>query len=176
MAAVGFGPGAQRCVHLGVAVNGWHTEAFLVDSCVFQSPLLFVLAAQPVAAHARLLAQQQAFQPITLRSKEPAQTLLDSSVGLHCAATCARLLWTGLDPVMGVTFAASCDSLKHLGSTLSNQPPAAATAHHTAIVTKVVARIARWWASASACWAGRTLPSNCCLHISAKKAYTSGVA
>ena len=72
MAAVGFGPGAQRWVHIlhsgttvRVAYNGWHTDVFPVRSGVFQgsplSPLLFVLATQPMAAHARRLAQWQAF-------------------------------------------------------------------------------------------------------------------
>lgn len=75
MAAVGFGAGAQRWVHIlhcgttaRVAFNGWHTDAFLASSGVFQvsplSPLLFELAAQPKAAHAWQLAQQQGFQPI----------------------------------------------------------------------------------------------------------------
>ncbi|BDA44215.1 probable LINE-1 retrotransposable element ORF2 protein [Coccomyxa sp. Obi] len=83
MAAVGFGAGAQRWVrilHTGttarVAFNGWHTDAFPVSSGVFQgsplSPLLFVLATQPMAAHARRRAQQQAFQPIRLPSGDPA--------------------------------------------------------------------------------------------------------
>lgn len=189
MAAVGFGPGAQRWVHLlhsgttaRVAFNGWHTAAFPVASGVFQgsplSPLLFVLAAQPMAAHARMLAGQQAFQPIRLPSGEPApvmqqhaddtsvhartprdaQIVLEASVGLHCAATGARLQrsksqalglgslshLSGPDPVTGVTFAAPGDSVKHLGIPLSNEPDAAATALHTAILGKVEARIARW--------------------------------
>ena len=70
MAAVGFAAGAQRWVsllHAGttarVAFNGWHTARFPVQSGVFQgsplSPLLFVLAVQPMAAHARQLAAQQ---------------------------------------------------------------------------------------------------------------------
>ena len=122
MAAVGFGPGAQRWVHIlhsgttaRVAFNGWHTDAFPVSSGVFQgsplSPLIFVLAAQPMAAHARRLAQQHAFQPIRLPSGDPApvmhqhaddtsiharspadaKVVLDTSVDLHCAATGARL-------------------------------------------------------------------------------------
>ncbi|CAL8463344.1 g2878 [Coccomyxa elongata] len=122
MAAVGFGPGAQRWVHIlhsgttvRVAYNGWHTDAFPVESGVFQgsplSPLLFVLATQPMAAHARRLAQQQAFQPIRLpsgasvpvmhqhaddtsihaRSTTDAQVILDTSVDLHCAATGSKL-------------------------------------------------------------------------------------
>ena len=122
MAAVGFGPGAQRWVHIlhsgttaRVAYNGWHTDAFPVRSGVFQgsplSPLLFVLATQPMAAHARRLALQQAFQPIRLPSGDPApvmhqhaddtsiharsprdaQIILDTSVDLHCAATGSKL-------------------------------------------------------------------------------------
>ena len=61
MAAVGFGAGAQRWVHIlhtgtiaRVAFNGWHTDAFPVSSGVFHgsplSPLLFVIATQPMAA------------------------------------------------------------------------------------------------------------------------------
>jgi hypothetical protein len=43
MSAVGFGPGLQRWVHIlhegtaaGVAINGWHTFTFPVQSEVFQ--------------------------------------------------------------------------------------------------------------------------------------------
>ncbi|CAL8461718.1 g1249 [Coccomyxa elongata] len=65
MAAVGFRAGAQCWVHIlhtgttaHVDFNGWHTEAFpVVSSGAFQgsplSPLLFVLATQPMAAQAR---------------------------------------------------------------------------------------------------------------------------
>ncbi|BDA51426.1 probable LINE-1 retrotransposable element ORF2 protein [Coccomyxa sp. Obi] len=122
MAVMGFGAGAQRWVrilHTGttarVAFNGWHTDAFPVSSGVFQgsplSPLLFVLATQPMAAHARRRAQQQAFQPIKLPSGDPApimhqhaddtsihaqspsdaQVILDTTVDLHCAATGSKL-------------------------------------------------------------------------------------
>ena len=122
MAAVGFGAGAQRWVHIlhtgttaRVAFNGWHTDAFPVSSGVFQgsplSPLLFVLATQPMAAHARRCAHQRAFQPIRLPSGDPApvmhqhaddtsihaqspsdaQVILDTTVDLHCAATGSKL-------------------------------------------------------------------------------------
>ncbi|BDA47098.1 Transposon TX1 uncharacterized 149 kDa protein [Coccomyxa sp. Obi] len=121
MAAVGFGAGAQRWVrilHTGtarVAFNGWHTDAFPFSSGVFQgsplSPLLFVLATQQMAAHARRRAQQQAFKPIRLPSGDPApimyqhaddtsihaqspsdaQVILDTTVDLHCAATGSKL-------------------------------------------------------------------------------------
>ena len=95
----------------------------------------------------------------TMHAKSPsdAQKVLDSSVGLHCAATGARLQRsksqalalgslshvTGPDPVTGITFAAPGGSVKHLGIPLSNQPAAAATVPHTAIVTWVEACIAR---------------------------------
>ncbi|CAL8466243.1 g5779 [Coccomyxa elongata] len=71
------------------------------------SALLFVLATQPMAAHARRLDQMQAFQPTRLPSGDPApimhlhaddttihassprdaQVILDTSVDLHSAAT-----------------------------------------------------------------------------------------
>ncbi|BDA47893.1 probable LINE-1 retrotransposable element ORF2 protein at N-terminal half [Coccomyxa sp. Obi] len=122
ISAVGFGAGAQRWVHIlhtgttaRVAFNGWHTDAFPVSSGVFQgsplSPLLFVLATQPMAAHARRCAHQRAFQPIRLPSGDPApvmhqhaddtsihaqsprdaQVILDTTVDLHCAATGSKL-------------------------------------------------------------------------------------
>nr|BAA25763.1 reverse transcriptase [Chlorella vulgaris] len=189
MAAVGFGPGVQRWVHIlhsgttsRVAFNGWHTDAFPVAAGVFQgsplSPLLFVLARAPMAAHARMLAGQLAFQPIRLPSGEPAPVMHQHaddtsvhartpgmlrscwgpSVGLHCAATGARLqrsksqalglaasaISPGPIQSRGVTFAASSDGVKHLGIPLSTQPAAAATALYTAIIEKVEARIARW--------------------------------
>ena len=91
------------------------------------------------------------------RTPQDAQIVLDSSVGLHCAATGARLQRSksqalglgnlshlpGRVPVTGVTFTAPGDSVKHLGIPLSTQPAAAATALYTAIVIKVEARIAR---------------------------------
>ncbi|BDA46021.1 probable LINE-1 retrotransposable element ORF2 protein [Coccomyxa sp. Obi] len=108
-----------RILHTGttarVAFNGWHTDVFPVSSGVFQgsplSPLLFVLATQPMAAHARRRAQQLAFQPIRLPSGDPApimhqhaddtsihaqspsdaQVILDTTVDLHCAATGSKL-------------------------------------------------------------------------------------
>ncbi|EIE27422.1 hypothetical protein COCSUDRAFT_55431 [Coccomyxa subellipsoidea C-169] len=108
----------------------WYPQAFPVDPGVFQgrplSPLLFVLAAQPSAGHAGLLAPQQAFQPIRLLG-----------LGSHSHLT-------GPDPVIGVTFATPGGSVKHLGISLSTQPAAAAAAVaalHTAIVTMVAARI-----------------------------------
>lgn len=119
-AVVGFGQGMQRWVHIlhagtsaRVAFNGWHTDAFPVSSGVFQgsplSPLLFVLATQPMAAHARRTAA--AFQPRQLpsghlipvmhqhaddttvhaSSPEEANQLLNSSVDLHCQATGSKL-------------------------------------------------------------------------------------
>ena len=90
MAAVGFGAGAQRWVsllHVGttarVAFNGWHTARFPVQSGVFQgsplSPLLFVLAVQPMAAHARQLAAQQGLHALSTPLGQPAPFM-------HCHA------------------------------------------------------------------------------------------
>ena len=90
MAAVGFGAGAQRWVsllHAGttarVAFNGWHTARFPVQSGVFQgsplSPLLFVLAVQPMAAHARQLAAQQGLHALSTPLGQPAPFM-------HCHA------------------------------------------------------------------------------------------
>ena len=122
MSAVGFGPGLQRWVRIlhsgttaSVAMNGWHTDAFPVSSGVFQgsplSPLLYVLACQPLAAHVRQRASAGAFQQLRLPtgapapalhrhaddttihapSVEDARAILEGSVELHCSATAARL-------------------------------------------------------------------------------------
>ncbi|CAL5220132.1 g2089 [Coccomyxa viridis] len=122
MAATGFGAGAQRWVSLmhastsaKVAFNGWHTQRFPVQPGVFQgsplSPLLFVLAVQPMSAHARQLATQQGLHGLrlpdgqaspflhlhaddtTVHASTPAdaQAVLDGSIALHVDATGARL-------------------------------------------------------------------------------------
>ena len=90
MAAVGFGAGAQRWVsllHAGTtaraAFNGWHTARFPVQSGVFQgsplSPLLFVLAVQPMAAQTRQLAAQQGLHALSTPLGQPATFI-------HCHA------------------------------------------------------------------------------------------
>lgn len=110
----------QRWVHIlhagtsaRVAFNGWHTDTFPVRSGVFQgsplSPLLFVLAAQPMAAHARRAAaalhprqlpsgqlipvmhQHADDTTVHASSPEEANEVLTGSVELHCQATGARL-------------------------------------------------------------------------------------
>ena len=69
MAALGFGPDARRWVSVflagsiaNVAFNGWFSPTFPTAGGVGQgsplSPLLYVLAAQPLAAQARLLQRQ----------------------------------------------------------------------------------------------------------------------
>ena len=93
MSAVGFGPGLQRWVRIlhsgttaSVAMNGWHTDAFPVSSGVFQgsplSPLLYVLACQPLAAHVRQRASAGAFQQLRLPTGAPAPAL-HQSCGRH---------------------------------------------------------------------------------------------
>ena len=138
MAAVGFGAGAQQWVsilHAGttarVAFNDWHTARFPVQSGVFQgsplSPLLFVLAIQPMAAHARQLAAQQGLHALSMPAGEPAPfvhchaddttihtaspadaaAMLAGSISLHCQATGARMQ-TAKSTGMGI------GSLQHL--------------------------------------------------------------
>ena len=62
-----------------VAFNGWHTQRFPVQSGVFQgsplSPLLFVLAVQPMSAHARQLATQQGLHGLSLPNGQPSPFL-----------------------------------------------------------------------------------------------------
>jgi hypothetical protein len=112
-----------------VAFNGWHTFTFPVQSGVFQgsplSPLLFVLAARSMAAHARRTAA--ALQPRHLSSGDvqpgmhqhaddttihaattaDAKVLLSSSVDLHCRATGTKLQ-------RGKTIGLSLGSASHL--------------------------------------------------------------
>ena len=138
IAAVGFRAGAQRWVsilHAGttarVAFNGWHTARFPVQSGGFQgsplSPLLFVLAVQPMAAHARQLAAQQGLHALGMPAGEPAPfvhchaddatiyaaspvdaaAILAGSISPHCQATGARMQ-TAKSTGMGI------GSLQHL--------------------------------------------------------------
>jgi len=75
--ALGFGPNARRWVsllHSGrqgcVRFNGWRTEPFPISSGVAQgsplSPLLYVLAAQPLAAHLRRITDEGLLHGIPL--------------------------------------------------------------------------------------------------------------
>ena len=56
--------------------NGWQSASFLERSGVQQgsslSPLLYVLAAQPLASHLRHQAQQRIIRPITMPHGQPA--------------------------------------------------------------------------------------------------------
>ncbi|CAL8461716.1 g1247 [Coccomyxa elongata] len=155
MAAVGFGPGAQRWVHIlhsgttaRVIYNGWHTDAFPVRP---YSPSGCPLETQ-------LRSCTTTHTSIHARSPGDAQVILDTSVDLHCAATGSKLqrgksqvLGLGslshlaaLDAATGVTFAAQGASVKHLGIPLSKESADAATALSTAILQKVELQIARW--------------------------------
>lgn len=77
MRTLGFGPRACALTALAMRgttasciYNGWHTRRFAVCSGVPQgsplSPLLYVIAAQPLAAMARRLLRAGAFRPIVL--------------------------------------------------------------------------------------------------------------
>ena len=120
--AWGFGPRSCKWVKIMLqnttataTFNGWQSASFPKRSGVQQgsplSPLLYVLAAQPLASHLRHQAQQGIIRPITMPGGQPApishqhaddttlhvlqpsdaQIALDDSVALFCAATCSQL-------------------------------------------------------------------------------------
>lgn len=118
MQALGFGPDARRWVsllhdgmHARVRYNGWLSPTFTVRSGLAQgsplSPLLYVAAAQPLAAHLRAQVRTGSLTPISLpsgqaappshqhaddttlhlRSRSDVAVALQSSVALFCAAS-----------------------------------------------------------------------------------------
>ena len=122
MSNMGFGERACKWISIMLentsataAFNGWQSSSFPERSAVQQSsplsPLLYVLAAQPLASHLRHQAQQGVIRPITMPDGQPApvshqhaddttlhvlqpsdaQAALDSSIALFCAATCSQL-------------------------------------------------------------------------------------
>ena len=83
MQVLGFGPQAVRCVHLlqsntrsAVLFNGWRSDSFSVRSGLPQgsplSPLLYVIAAQPLASALRAQAASGLFECIRLPDGTPA--------------------------------------------------------------------------------------------------------
>ena len=81
---MGFGERACKWVSIMLentsataAFNGWQPSSFPEPSGVQQgsplSPLLYVLAAQPLAAHLRHQAQQGVIRPITMSDGQPSQ-------------------------------------------------------------------------------------------------------
>jgi len=122
MSSMGFGQRARRWVNMMLqnttataAFNGWRSASFPERSGVQQgsplSPLLYVLAAQPLASHLRHQTRQGVIKSITMPNGQPApvshqhaddttihvlrpsdaQVALDSSIALFCAATCSQL-------------------------------------------------------------------------------------
>ena len=122
MSSMGFGPRCCKWVSIMLqnttataAFNGWQSASFPERSGVQQgsplSPLLYVLAAQPLASHLRHQARHGIIRPITMPDGQPApvshqhaddttlhvlqpsdaQIALDDSVALFCAATCSQL-------------------------------------------------------------------------------------
>ena len=130
MQRLGFGTSACRWVDLlhtqltaRVRSNGWHSPAFPVDTGLAQgsplSPLLFVIAAQPLAAHLRFQALSGVIQPIRrpddvsaappchqhaddtilhLRTREDLQTALETSIQPFCSASGSSLNAGSLRP------------------------------------------------------------------------------
>ena len=122
MSSMGFGPRSCKWVSLMLqntsataTFNGWQSASFPERSGVQQgsplSPLLYVLAAQPLASHLRHQAQRGVIRPITMPNGHPApvshqhaddttlhvlqpsdaQVALNGSVALFCAASCSQL-------------------------------------------------------------------------------------
>ena len=122
MQKLNFGTSAHRWVDLlhtkltaRVRFNGWHSPTFHVDSGLAQgsplSPLLFVIAAQPLAAHLRLQTLAGLIQPIRrpdgsaappchqhtddttlhLRTREDLQAALETSIQPFCSASGSSL-------------------------------------------------------------------------------------
>ncbi|KAL3155634.1 hypothetical protein ABBQ32_012668 [Trebouxia sp. C0010 RCD-2024] len=115
------GNGHLPCNPLKKTFNGWRSTSFPERSGVQQgsplSPLLYVLAAQPLASHLRRQCQLGVIRPITMPDGQPApvshqhaddtslhvlffffffffwdaQVALDTSIGLFCAASCSQL-------------------------------------------------------------------------------------
>ena len=122
MASMGFGQRACKwvsimlhCTTATAAFNGWQSASFPEASGVQQgsplSPLLYVIAAQPLASHLRLQAQLGVLRPILMPDGQPApvshqhaddttlhvlqpadaQLALNGSVALFCSATGSQL-------------------------------------------------------------------------------------
>ena len=122
MSSMGFGQNACKWVSIMLhntsataTFNGWRSASFPERSGVQQgsplSPLLYVIAAQPLASHLRRQSQLGVIRPITMPDGQPApvshqhaddtslhvlqprdaRTAIDTSIGLFCAASCSQL-------------------------------------------------------------------------------------
>ena len=120
--SMGFGQNACKWVSIMLhntsataTFNGWRSTSFPERSGVQQgsplSPLLYVIAAQPLASHLRRQSQLGVIRPITMPDGQPApishqhaddtslhvlqprdaQVAIDTSIGLFCAASCSQL-------------------------------------------------------------------------------------
>ena len=138
---------------------------FPVQSGVFQgsplSLLLYVLAVQLMAAHARQLAAQQGLHALSMPAGEPvpfvychadittihaaspavAAAILAGSISLHCQATGARMQTA---KSTGITFGTAGSATTHLGIPLSTDPDAAARSLYTDVLQRLDRRIACW--------------------------------
>lgn len=122
MQALGFGPQARRWVALlhtdlsaNVRFNNWLSPQFPVNNGLAQgsplSPLLYILAAQPLTAHLRLMVAQGQLEPLplpdgsrgppchqhaddltlTLANKAEVKKAIDLSITLFCQASGSQL-------------------------------------------------------------------------------------
>ena len=165
MSSMGFGQNACKWVSIMLrntsattTFNGWRSASFPERSGVQQgsplSPLLYVIAAQPLASHLRRQSQLGVIRPITMPDGQPApvshqhaddtslhvlqprdaQTAIDTSIGLFCAASCSQLnanksqaflvqsqplASASVSALPSISFITGQQTVKHLGRHLS---------------------------------------------------------
>ena len=171
MSSMGFGQNACKWVSIMLhntsataTFNGWRSASFPERSGVQQgsplSPLLYVIAAQPLASHLRRQSQLGVIRPITMPDGQPApvshqhaddtslhvlqprdaQTAIDTSIGLFCAASCSQvnvnksqaflvqsqpLASASVSALPSISFITGQQTVKHLGVRLGYDMSAA---------------------------------------------------
>ena len=197
---MGFGQNACKWVSIMLhntsataTFNGWRSASFPERSGVQQgsplSPLLYVIAAQPLASHLRRQSQLGVIRPITMPDGQPApvshqhaddtslhvlqprdaQTAIDTSIGLFCAASCSQLnanksqaflvqsrplASASVSALPSISFITGQQTVKHLGVRLGYDMSAACHQTFTGIHQAIKAK-ARHWSARGLSFLGR---------------------